>query len=70
MLYVQNFNCAFVSVIGEVKTIEKLTESNLEEGAHFQNSAVLFLVNLVHISIYIYLRTYLGVCFYRAVKTI
>ena len=53
MLYVQNFNCAFVSVIGEVKTIEKLTESNLEEGAHFQNSAVLFLVNLVHISIHI-----------------
>ena len=45
MLYVQNFNCAFVSVIGEVKTIEKLTESNLEEGAHFQNS-VLLLVNL------------------------
>ena len=53
MLYVQNFNCAFVSVIGEVKTIEKLTESNLEEGAHFQNSVVLFLVNLVHISIHI-----------------
>ena len=47
MLYVQNFNCAFVSVIGEVKTIEKLTESNLEEGAHFQNS-VLLLVNLAN----------------------
>lgn len=38
MLYVQNFNCAFVSVIGEVKTIEKLTEANLEE-AHLQPNA-------------------------------
>ena len=48
MLYVQNFNCAFVSVIGEVKTIQKLTESNLEESTavrtHFQQSALLIIV--------------------------
>lgn len=31
MLYVQNFNCAFVSVIGEVKFVQKLREANLEE---------------------------------------
>ena len=31
MLYVQNFNCSFVSVIGEVKSIQKVTLSNLED---------------------------------------
>ena len=29
MLYVQSIGCAFVSVIGEVKVIEKLQESDL-----------------------------------------
>ena len=36
MLYVQNFNCAFVSVIGEVKFVQKLKEENLEE-KNFEN---------------------------------
>ena len=30
MLYVQSIGCAFVSVIGEVKVIERYQESDLE----------------------------------------
>ena len=37
MLYVQNFNCSFVSVIGEVKIIQKLTEANLEDSNYKTN---------------------------------
>ena len=34
MLYVQNIACAFVSVIGEVKVIQRFQESDLEESKY------------------------------------